>query len=378
MKRILFISSNIHTPWGGSEVLWYKTAVSLKRRNRDVDVAVIARKWPSVPAHIREIAESGGLIYDLPMYPATPLEYLKSRFLRSVPARRKALLERISPDLVVHSMGKSFEGGDWMEICRESGVAYVNVIHLASELQWPENSEVECYRKGYRNAAVNYFVSRGNRDMVSRQLGMDMIHSAIIRNPITVSRSIQPYPQTAQGYHMALPAMLVPIHKGHDILFDVLAQEKWKQRPLHLNLYGVGAQEKSLRCYSEYLGLKNVHFRGYSTNLEEVWAQNHLLVMASRMEGLPLTLIEAMCCGRSAVVTGVAGMKEIVKDGETGFVAGAAHSESLDEALERAWQKREQWQEMGQRSFEMIQDLLPYEPEDEFAAVLLGLLSKRA
>ena len=92
------------------------------------------------------------------------------------------------------------------------------------------------------------------------------------------------------------------------------------------------------------------------------------------MEGLPLTLIEAMSCGRSAVVTGVAGMKECLQDGETGFVAKAAHPEFLDDALERAWQERGRWKSMGELAAERVQDLIPFEPVEEFAHILLRQL----
>ncbi len=374
MKRILFISSNIHTPWGGSELLWYKTAVFLKTKIVDVDVAVIARKWPRIPRHIQEIATAGAQIHDLPMPATTPATYVRAKFCRTVEKQKKRLIQKIAPDLILHSMGKSFEGNDWMQIAYELGLPYINLIHLASELQWPGNGEVDLYRAGYKHACANFFVSNGNRDMVCRQLGMDIENSAIVRNPISVSRTILPYPEINEGYHLALPALLVPIHKGHDILFEVLAQEKWKQRPLHLNLYGSGDHSKSLQYYSQYMGLKNVHFKGYSTNIEELWSRNHLLVMSSRMEGLPLTLIEAMSCGRSAVVTGVAGMKECLQDGETGFVAKAAHPEFLDDALERAWQERGRWKSMGELAAERVQDLIPFEPVEEFAHILLRQL----
>ena len=148
MKRILFISSNIHTPWGGSELLWYKTAVFLKTKIVDVDVAVIARKWPRIPRHIQEIATAGAQIHDLPMPATTPATYVRAKFCRTVEKQKKRLIQKIAPDLILHSMGKSFEGNDWMQIAYELGLPYINLIHLASELQWPGNGEVDLYRAG--------------------------------------------------------------------------------------------------------------------------------------------------------------------------------------------------------------------------------------
>jgi glycosyltransferase involved in cell wall biosynthesis len=371
MKRFLFISSNIHAPWGGSELLWYKTAVFLIEKRTEADVAVIARKWPTLPHHVREIRDAGGHIFDLPVSPTTPFEYAKAKIWKPIDEQKSSLIRKFSPHLIVHSMGKSFEGGDWMKIAHELSVPYVNIIHLASELQWPSDDDVDMYRSGYDKAHCNYFVSEANKAIVCRQLGMEIANSTIVRNPISVSRKILPYPETGEGYHIALPALLVPIHKGQDIIFEVLSQKKWKQRPLHLNLYGTGDYSKSLSYYSRYLGLENVHFEGYEKNIEAVWRKNHLLIMSSRMEGLPLTLIEAMSCGRPAIVTGVAGMKECVLDGKTGFIARSAHPEFLDEAMEKAWNCREHWPKMGLLAAEWVKERIPFEPVEEFARTLL-------
>ncbi len=267
-----------------------------------------------------------------------------------------------------------FEGYDWMKLANELDVPYINLVHLASDLQWPGNDEVDQYREGYAHAWRNFFVAKSNKDIVCRQLGFEIPNTAIVRNPILVSGKILPYPETAQGYHLALPALLVPIHKGQDVLFRVLAQTKWKKRPIHLNLYGDGDHRRSLQYYCQYLGLRNVHFKGYSENIEEVWAQNHALIMSSRMEGLPLTLFEAMSCGRPAIVPGIAGMKECVQDDETGFIARGVHPDFIDEALERAWQQKDRWQEMGRLAAVRVKEIVPFEPVEEFARILLDLI----
>jgi glycosyltransferase involved in cell wall biosynthesis len=65
------------------------------------------------------------------------------------------------------------------------------------------------------------------------------------------------------------------------------------------------------------------------------------------MEGQSLALIEAMWCYRGAIVTDVGGATELVKEGETGFVAEVSSTVSLEQALERAWNHRADWQNIG-------------------------------
>jgi len=45
-----------------------------------------------------------------------------------------------------------------------------------------------------------------------------------------------------------------------------------------------------MRRLATYLQLEKVHFRGHVTDINQVWADNHLLVLPSRYEGLPLAL----------------------------------------------------------------------------------------
>jgi glycosyltransferase involved in cell wall biosynthesis len=110
------------------------------------------------------------------------------------------------------------------------------------------------------------------------------------------------------------------------------------------------------------LGLPNVHLCGHVPDVAGIWSRNHLLVLPSRYEGLPLALIEAMWCGRPAVVTDVGGNAELLADNRTGFIARAATTESFEEALERAWQRCEEWREMGLAARAEVEAQIPADP----------------
>jgi glycosyltransferase involved in cell wall biosynthesis len=84
--------------------------------------------------------------------------------------------------------------------------------------------------------------------------------------------------------------------------------------------------------------------------------------LPSRYEGLPLALVEAMWCARAAVVTNVGGNAELCVDGETGFVSPAANVAAFSEAMERAWDRREEWAEMGQAARERVEKHVPRNP----------------
>jgi len=169
---------------------------------------------------------------------------------------------------------------------------------------------------------------------------------------------------------MACVARLDPAAKGQDLLFQVLAQKQWRERPAEINLYGSGMCERNLQKLAESLQLKNVRFRGHVANVQAIWEENHLLVLPSRFEGLPLALVEAMWCARPAAVTDVGGNAEMCVDGETGFVAAAPAVKLLDQTLERAWNRRHEWKSMGQAACARAEQFIPKDPVGDFSRQL--------
>jgi glycosyltransferase involved in cell wall biosynthesis len=91
------------------------------------------------------------------------------------------------------------------------------------------------------------------------------------------------------------------------------------------------------------------------------------------MEGNALSLIEAMLCGRMPITTDVGRAAELIDDGTSGFIASAATAYLIDEVLERAWQRRHDWQAMGQEAARAIRQRHSLTPSKDFADRILAL-----
>ncbi len=78
---------------------------------------------------------------------------------------------------------------------------------------------------------------------------------------------------------------------------------------------------------------EQVCFLGYKEELQPVYASFDIFMMTSRREGLPNSVLEAMAMGLPVVTTDVAGTKELVSDGQTGFVRPQGDVSGLSEAL---------------------------------------------
>ena len=122
--------------------------------------------------------------------------------------------------------------------------------------------------------------------------------------------------------------------------------------------------------------LKNVKFNGHINDFRQVWEENHALFLCSYMEGLPLVTVSAMICERLPIVTDVGAHREVIDDNISGFISSKPDVAAIDEALERAWQSRDRWEEIGREARKKILSVLPEDPIDDFIRKILSLTSK--
>lgn len=381
MKNILFVTANNHVPWGGSEELWSQTAAYIASK-RILNVGAVVKKWNIEPDHIIKIKKAGGQVFYLHESHKTLLDKVRLKIKKNIFGQKNKLInkkfnifDQFCPDLVVISLGNNLSGYEWMKACFEKNIPYVNIIQLATEHHWQGDNVIDAYVRGYSNALHNFFVSKHNLKLTAIQLAISLDNASVIRNPFKVSGDIISYPTVVDKFFLACPASFFPLHKGQDILLQVLSMKKWKERPVYLNLYGRGVNESSLQRLSELNGLDKVCFKGFTNDITKIWEENHAFVLASRMEGLPLALVEAMFSGRVSIVTNVGGIGECVTDGINGFIANAPTVELFDEALERAWLRREDWKGMGENAFEAIKHLVPGDPVAVFATKITDLIN---
>ncbi len=364
--------------WGGSEELWSQTALRLFQEGHEVSGSVIwrAQLSPKVVA----LGESGVKIFlrkkDRPSLPSRLWRKIKRQFYAEDPEEFQWLKKR-RPDLVIISQGGISDGIECMIFCAEAGLPFFAITHCNTEGGWPQDDAADIMAKAYRAARKVLCVSLHNLELLERQIGEPLPNASVVRNPYNVPAD-QPavWPAKNGTWKFACVARLDPAAKGQDLLFQVLALSHWRDREMELNLYGTGGCAHNLQKLVKRLELKSVHFHGHVADVKKIWDENHLLVLPSRFEGLPLALVEAMWCARPAVVTDIGGNAELCVDEETGFVAAAPAVNLINEALERAWKHRDDWEKMGQAARARVEKLVPKDPVRDFCKLLVEYAKK--
>lgn len=155
-------------------------------------------------------------------------------------------------------------------------------------------------------------------------------------------KAANPYTTEEQKQYNYIWAARFATQKGQDLLvraFDIVHREKPEA---HLYLIGKYDEEDPYfasikRFVTEHNLQEAVHFIGFDRNPYRWIKHADCLVMPSRFEGLPNTLVDAMYLGKPVVATRcIPVIDRIVKDGENGILVETENTEALAEGMKKA------------------------------------------
>ncbi len=118
---------------------------------------------------------------------------------------------------------------------------------------------------------------------------------------------------------VGIVARLVPI-KAHEDFFQAALLVRQAYPAARFLVVGDGERRVELERLVDSLGLRpSVRFLGWRQDLPQVYADLDVVALASRNEGSPVALIEALAAARPVVSTAVGGVPEVVVSGQTGL-----------------------------------------------------------
>jgi glycosyltransferase involved in cell wall biosynthesis len=157
--------------------------------------------------------------------------------------------------------------------------------------------------------------------------------------------------------HDIVLALIGRLHnqKGHRIVLNALPLILPEAPRVRLLFCGEGGEEGSLRKLTDDLGLTpQVRFLGLVENAAQILPHIDILVLPSLWEGMPHVVLEAMAAGRPVVASRIAGLDELVVDGETGVLFSPGDPRSLAAALLKLIINRELARNMGAAARERV------------------------
>jgi glycosyltransferase involved in cell wall biosynthesis len=349
------VISIISEPWGGSEELWADMADCAIKMNHTLIHSTY--NFNKLSEKEEKLIKKGLIVHKRIGYIRSDIHYLKRISIKIINFIKKKLSNPFSELINQHPDYILYNGTCYsivnekylLKAISQSRIPFGIIAHYNSEDgQELENKKTEKIRSIFNIAKHIFFVSKRTLENAERKINSKLTNAFVIRNPVNLTDlTIVDYPTTYPA-NMAMVGNLVTIHKGQDTVLHILSEDKWKKRNWRLNIYGSGYDEQKLKQLTQSLQLTDrVTFHGKVHNIRKVWSENHILLMPSKMEGMPLAVVEAMLCGRPSVVTDVGGHKEWIDENIEGWIANDSNAEKFQEAMEKAWDNIDRWEEAG-------------------------------
>ena len=313
---------------GGTERQAVELLKRLDRDRFDVRLAVLRNEGP----FYREIE---ALFPVVPEFPLT--SFYNANAVKQL-ARLRRLMVREQIDILhAHDFYSSFIGA------AAARLAGVRVIACQRHLKLSDRRAHELGTRLIHRLAHRVLVnSQAIRDRIVEQGSAAPRKITVIRNGVPDASASRAHAQdeirselciSADAKLVGMVARIQPV-KGHRFFIDAAAIVLRDQPNAHFVLVGDGPLRSEIENQIARLGLADrVHLLGDRSDVAQLTSGFDLLVLASLHEGSPNAVIEAMAAGVPVVATAVGGTKELIIDGETGYLAPPADSAALADRI---------------------------------------------
>jgi glycosyltransferase involved in cell wall biosynthesis len=159
--------------------------------------------------------------------------------------------------------------------------------------------------------------------------------------------------------------------KGQIILLEAIAELSKGALPnVHAMMVGDGPDEEMLKGKVKEMGLEsNVTFFPFTREPNYIFDRIDILTLPSLYkEGLPNVILEAMSMNLPVIASEMAGIPEVVINGETGYMVKPGDVKEFVEAVIKLWESPEVCAQMGKNARKLMEDKM--DKKHQFGAFL--------
>lgn len=211
---------------------------------------------------------------------------------------------------------------------------FPQLYHFSYRMLYPLGERVICNCEAMKTDLVAHFSLRPDR-------------ITVIPNPVdegSIRRQVRAEPNPYRGPEIQIVSVgRLNYQKGFDLLLRAFRRCHGRLPNARLTIVGEGPEEASLRLLAHEYGISGVvSFAGQQANPFPYMAHADFLVLSSRWEGSPNTVLEALGCGTPVLAFDCpGGTAEIITEGRNGWLVPAEDWEGLAERMIHIVERKE-------------------------------------
>jgi glycosyltransferase involved in cell wall biosynthesis len=244
---------------------------------------------------------------------------------------------------------------------RMSSLNNLNLVTIKSKRALTNYFEKRYLLKCYRKNGGNNFIaiSEDISNFLRTVLPKDLQSIQLLQNAIDVKRfeKLMDFNKVRDNVVFNMVSIgRLDKNKNHQLLIDVVLELKNRKIPVHLTIVGEGDERISLQEKIVQLNLSDqLSLVGLQEKVEMYLWNADLYIHSAITEGFGLTLIEAMACGLPVVCTDGKGNRELIQEGENGFMVGERDTKLLAGKIELLLKNDNLRQAMGEKARKFAQ-----------------------
>lgn len=162
---------------------------------------------------------------------------------------------------------------------------------------------------------------------------------------------------------IAIVGRLAPI-KNHDFFLDCISEVlEQTSKSIKVFIVGDGSERESIENRVAEINSKHnnrLEMTSWISDIGEFNAGMDIICLTSNNEGTPVSLIEAQAGGIPVVSTDVGGVRDIVRDGDTGYIVGVGDQKNYVESVLKLVEDEKKRQIMSQNGWNFVKDKFHY------------------
>lgn len=309
---------------------------SSKKSDADrVAVSRISRKWPKGFRHflyflnILKLAKNADTLFALNAVSAGIPAALAASFLK------KGLVVKIVGDYaweIAAGKGKTRFLIDDFQKTKKTG--WIGILHKL---------QVWTCKKANRVIVPSEYLESIVRGWGVPASKINIIYNGTDFKPVELSKE-EARKQIGVAGNIIFSAGRLEPWKGFKMLIKIMPRLLELNQFFRLVIAGSGTQRKQLEAVIKNMNLGRKVFLVGSKNRSELavfMAASDIFILNTGYEGFSHQILEAMHAGTPVITTNVGGNKEVIKQGENGFMVRYNDEANLFEAIKTVWQSNE-------------------------------------
>ncbi|MDA5282241.1 MULTISPECIES: glycosyltransferase [unclassified Streptomyces] len=378
--RDVFLVSNSVDELGGVTTWSHQMARLLTDRGHRVHVVGIAPVAEEIRQKLpADLPYATTTLYDAHPPKARRLHGIKGRL--NAPERRRQAVRRAGMRDRAETLSGLFRaarpGGvvivtqvwamEWVALADTKGLSVIGMSHESFEAS-QKSTRGDRVRRHYSQVDRLLVLTPEDADLWIRA-GMENVDS--MPNPLPFMPD-SPAPRTSK---VVASVGRLAFEKGVDLLLDAWADAAPHHPDWTLRIHGAGIEEESLRAHCASLGLDDsVEWMGSTDDVLGALRGASVFAQASRAEGFPITLLEAMAAGLPVAAFDCApGVREIVEHGEDGLLARLGNTMELAGHLDALMSDADLRDRLGDAGFRSVRRFSSDEITDRWEALFAFL-----